>query len=103
MCGHGLSATTRMGRPRGPRNHDGTIIPDAIEMMWGTDMTATVTVEHRQVAVFIISTMARRHAPASVPRAAAQRSIREADASGDSGGPRSTAPGATRSSRCAKR
>ena len=48
-----LAATTRMGRPRGPRNHDGTIIPETIDTMWGTDMTATITVEHGQVAVFI--------------------------------------------------
>ena len=103
MRENGLQAAARMGSPRGPRNHDGTIIPETIDTMWGTDMTAAFTVEHRQVAVFITSTMARRKASASVPRAAAQRSIREADASGGSGGPRSTAPGATRSSRCAKR
>jgi len=53
MRENGLQATTRTGRPRGPRNHDGTIIPEAIDAMWGTDMTATVTVEHGQVAVFI--------------------------------------------------
>jgi putative transposase len=53
MRENGLQAATRMGRPRGPRNHDGTIIPEAIDTMWGTDMTATVTVEHGQVAVFI--------------------------------------------------
>ena len=41
------------GQPRGPRNHDGTIIPEAIDTMWGTDMTATFTVEHGQVAVFV--------------------------------------------------
>jgi putative transposase len=52
MRENGLSAT-RTGRPRGPRNHDGTIIPEAIDAMWGTDMTATVTVEHGQVAVFV--------------------------------------------------
>ena len=53
MRENGLQATTRTGRPRGPRNHDGTIIPEAIDAMWGADMTATVTVEHGQVAVFI--------------------------------------------------
>jgi transposase InsO family protein len=53
MRENGLQAATRTGRPRGPRNHDGTIIPEAIDAMWGTDMTATVTVEHGQVAVFI--------------------------------------------------
>ena len=48
-----LSAATRTGSPRGPRNHDGTIIPETIDTMWGTDMTAAFTVEHGQVAVFI--------------------------------------------------
>lgn len=46
-----------MGRPRGaaqgPRAHDGTIIPDTIDGMWGTDMTATLLSTGRQVAVFI--------------------------------------------------
>ncbi len=53
MRENGLAASTRIGRPRGPRNHDGTIIPEAIDTMWGTDMTAAFTVEHGQVAVFI--------------------------------------------------
>ena len=53
MRENGLSAATRTGDPRGPRSHDGTIIPEAIDTMWGTDMTATVTVEHGQVAVFV--------------------------------------------------
>ena len=47
-----LLAPGRVGRPRGPRNHDGTIIPDAIDIMWGTDMTTTWTAEG-QVAVFV--------------------------------------------------
>ena len=49
----GLSAASRVGRPRGPRPHDGTIIPEAIDAMWGTDITAAFTVEHGQVAVFV--------------------------------------------------
>ena len=48
-----LQAATRAGRPRGPRAHDGTIIPESIDTMWGTDMTAAFTVEHGQVAVFV--------------------------------------------------
>ena len=44
---------TRVGRPRGPRNHDGTIIPETVDTMWGTDMTAALTLEHGQVAVFV--------------------------------------------------
>jgi len=53
MRENGLSAGPRTGRPRGPRNHDGTIIPETIDAMWGTDMTATFTIEHGQVAVFV--------------------------------------------------
>ncbi|MBV8938096.1 MAG: DDE-type integrase/transposase/recombinase, partial [Alphaproteobacteria bacterium] len=52
MRQHGLLATSRAGSPRGPRNHDGTIIPDAVDTMWGTDMTTTWTGEG-QVAVFV--------------------------------------------------
>ena len=47
-----LLAPGRVGRPRGPRNHDGTIIPDSLDTMWGTDMTTTWTAEG-QVAVFV--------------------------------------------------
>jgi putative transposase len=53
MRENGLQAANRPGRPRGPRSHDGTIIPETINTMWGTDMTATLTVEHGQVAVFV--------------------------------------------------
>ncbi len=52
MREHALLAPTRTGSPRGPRNHDGTIIPDRVDAMWGTDMTTTWTREG-QVAVFI--------------------------------------------------
>ncbi|MFS3136759.1 transposase, partial [Gluconacetobacter sacchari] len=47
-----LLAPSRTGAPKGPRNHDGTIIPDAIDIMWGADMTSTWTQEG-QTAVFI--------------------------------------------------
>jgi transposase InsO family protein len=52
MREHGLLAPSRVGAPRGPRNHDGTIIPDAVDSMWGTDMTSTWTGEG-QTAVFV--------------------------------------------------
>jgi transposase InsO family protein len=52
MRKHGLLAPSRVGAPRGPRNHDGTIIPERVDMMWGTDLTTTITSEG-QVAVFI--------------------------------------------------
>jgi transposase InsO family protein len=47
-----LLAPSRVGSPRGPRSHDGTIIPEAVDMMWGTDLTTTITGEG-QAAVFI--------------------------------------------------
>ena len=47
-----LLAPSRAGAPRGPRAHDGTIIPDTIDTMWGTDLTTTVTGEG-QAAVFV--------------------------------------------------
>jgi putative transposase len=37
---------------RGPRTHDGTIIPDAVDTMWGTDLTTTITGEGL-AAVFV--------------------------------------------------
>ena len=52
MRENALLAPGRVGRPRGPRNHDGTIIPNTIDTMWGTDMTTTWTAEG-QDAVFI--------------------------------------------------
>jgi len=36
----GLLAPTRVGRPHGPAAHDGTIIPDRPDAMWGIDATA---------------------------------------------------------------
>ena len=52
MRENGLLAPSRVGSPRGPRSHDGTIIPDNVDAMWGTDLTATITGEG-QVAVFV--------------------------------------------------
>jgi len=52
MGEHDLLAPFRVGSPRGPRHHDGTIIPEAVDGMWGTDLTTTWTGEG-QVAVFI--------------------------------------------------
>jgi transposase InsO family protein len=52
MREHGLLAPSRVGSPRGPRNHDGTIIPDTIDTLWGTDLTSVWTAEG-QAAVFI--------------------------------------------------
>ncbi len=41
----GLLAPTRVGEPHGPKAHDGTIIPDRPDAMWGTDATAGWTDE----------------------------------------------------------
>lgn len=48
-----LLAPNRTGGPRGPQTHDGTIIPDAPDRMWGTDLTSTLTTRDGQVGVFI--------------------------------------------------
>src|SRR4051794_8873222 len=52
MRENNLLAPTRVGAPRGPRTHDGTIIPEAVDTMWGTDLTTIITGEG-QVAVFV--------------------------------------------------
>jgi putative transposase len=49
---NGSLAPTRVGAARGPRAHDGTIIPEAVDTMWGTDLTTTWT-EEGPAAVFI--------------------------------------------------
>jgi putative transposase len=41
----GLLAPTRLGHPHGPAVHDGTIIPDRPDRMWGTDATSALTAE----------------------------------------------------------
>jgi hypothetical protein len=45
MREHGLLAPSRVGAPRGPRTHDGTIIPETVDTMWGTDLTTTWLIE----------------------------------------------------------
>lgn len=52
MREHGLLAHQRAGKPRGSKAHDGTIITERVDEMWGTDMTAVMTGEG-QAAVFI--------------------------------------------------
>ena len=52
MREHDLLAPSRTGPPRGPRNHDGTIIPETIDTLWGTDMTTAWTGEG-PAAVFV--------------------------------------------------
>jgi putative transposase len=48
----GLLAPTRVGHPHGPKAHDGTIIPDRPDAMWGTDATAGWT-EEGSATIFI--------------------------------------------------
>src|SRR3954451_13387578 len=52
MRQNNLLAPTRAGSPRGPRSHDGNIIPDTVNTMWGTDLTTTIPGEG-QAAVFV--------------------------------------------------
>ena len=44
---HGLQAPGRVGRPHGPKAHDGTIRTERVDEMWGTDLTSTLTGEGR--------------------------------------------------------
>jgi putative transposase len=49
---HGLQAPGRVGRPHGPKAHDGTIRTDRVDEMWGTDLTSTLTGEG-QASIFV--------------------------------------------------
>lgn len=53
MREHGLQAPRRSRGPRGPRAHDGTIVPQAPDLRWGTDLTTTMTLEEGQAAVLL--------------------------------------------------
>ena len=52
MRENNLLAPSRVGARRGPRTHEGTMIPETVDTMWGTDLTTTLTGEG-QVAVFV--------------------------------------------------
>jgi len=52
MGAYGLLAPHRVGRPR-PRVHDGTIVTETVNVMWGTDMTETITACEGVARVFI--------------------------------------------------
>jgi putative transposase len=47
----GWLAPQRQGPPHGPPAHDGTMIPERVETLWGTEMTATCTREEGPVAI----------------------------------------------------
>src|SRR5262249_57755732 len=53
MREHGLQAPQRVGHPHGPKAHDGTILTERPDQLWGTDMTSTVTTQEGQVCVFV--------------------------------------------------
>jgi putative transposase len=52
MGEHGLLAPHRVGRPE-RRARDGTITTAAVDVMWGTDMTETVTLAEGKARVFV--------------------------------------------------
>jgi putative transposase len=53
MREHNLQAPVRVGKPRGPRHHDGSITTDAPDVLWGKDMTATLLASGQQANVFV--------------------------------------------------
>ena len=53
MREHDLQAPHRVGHAHGPKAHDGTITTEAPDAMWGTDMTATVTLGEGSAFVFV--------------------------------------------------
>ena len=56
MREHDLQAPQRAGHAHGPKAHDGTITTAAPDVMWGTDMTSTVTVGEGATCVFATTT-----------------------------------------------
>jgi putative transposase len=50
---HGLQAPGRVGRPHGPKAHDGTIRTERVDLMWGSDLTSTLTGEG-QASIFVM-------------------------------------------------
>jgi transposase InsO family protein len=52
MREHGLLAPGRVGRPHGPKAHDGTIRTGRVDVMWGTDLTSAMTGEG-QASIFV--------------------------------------------------
>ena len=52
MREHRLLAPTRVGRAHGPAAHDGRIIADKPDTMWGIDATSTTTIEDGNATIF---------------------------------------------------
>ena len=53
MREHDLQAPPSAGHAHGPKAHDGTITTAAPDVMWGTDLTTTVTVGEGAAGVFV--------------------------------------------------
>ena len=73
MGENGLLAPHRVG-PAESKPHDGTIVTNKVNEMWGTDMTQTITVEQGRAYVFV----AVEHANSEVVGIHAARSANEA-------------------------
>src|SRR3954451_9509292 len=82
MRQNNLLAPTRVGSPRGARNHDGTIIPDTVDAMWGTDLTTTIPGEGQAVVFVAVDHCSAEcvgiHAHARATRFQALEPIRQA-------------------------
>ena len=52
MRAHDLLAPGRVGRPHGPRAHDGTVRTQRVDAMWGMDLTSTLIGEG-QASIFV--------------------------------------------------
>jgi hypothetical protein len=50
MREHNLRAPMNLGAPKGPKCHDGTIIPPAPDVRWGRDLTGTWTAKDGHVS-----------------------------------------------------
>lgn len=71
MRENGLLAPSRRGSSPGPRVHDGSIVTDRPDSMWGTDATGTITAEGLAtifLAHRVLATTAPASASASTPR-----------------------------------
>ena len=75
MRENGLLAPHRVGRTE-TKPHDGTIITDKVNEMWGTDMTQTITVREGRANVFV----AVEHANSEVVGIHASRSANRFEA-----------------------
>ncbi len=83
MRENGLLAPVRRGRPRGPQVHDGTIVTERPDEMWGTDATAAWTAEDGLVTVFVVvdhcaSELVGVHAAKKATRREALEAVRQA-------------------------